>query len=214
MLKVKCLDIDTGAYISQYSDLMRFVSDERKERISRFMVPVPKLLSLFAELLIRSEVSEAIGIPVSDISFGYGEYGKPYIKGHDLSFSVSHSGSRIIYVQHSAPVGADVEMMEEYLPDIGKRCFTENEQRFIDESEDMREAFYKIWTAKESYVKMTGDGFSRSMRSFDVCSMKDNIRTCIYDGSAISVCTRDKADDILIERVVQSELISRYRLLP
>ena len=51
---------------------------------------------------------------------------------------------------------------------IAKRFFSENEYKYILESESQGNAFYEIWTKKEAYVKFLGTGLSTPLSSFDV----------------------------------------------
>lgn len=89
----------------------------------------------------------------------YGEKGKPYVNG--LYFNLSHSGGRVALAVSSAPVGCDIELIRR-APARVERKFTQSEReslsRFTGAERDR--AFFALWTAKESYLKMTGEGLS------------------------------------------------------
>lgn len=89
----------------------------------------------------------------------YGEKGKPYVNG--LYFNLSHSGGRVALAVSSAPVGCDIELIRR-APARVERKFTQSEReslsRFSGAERDR--AFFVLWTAKESYLKMTGEGLS------------------------------------------------------
>lgn len=62
-------------------------------------------------------------------------------------------------------IGIDIEMMDRdrgkaRLHAIAARYYTEGEARSVKESGDSCTDFYKIWSAKESMVKCTGEGLS------------------------------------------------------
>ena len=62
-------------------------------------------------------------------------------------------------------IGLDVERIdrdrgEARLSAIAMRYFTEEETRLVEKSNDKHKEFYRIWTAKESLVKCTGEGLS------------------------------------------------------
>ena len=65
--------------ISQY---ICFVSPERQERVRRFMFDKDKITSLIAELLIRKESCQSLGISQQDIAFSYNSFGKPYLQNY------------------------------------------------------------------------------------------------------------------------------------
>ncbi|MCI8551212.1 MAG: 4'-phosphopantetheinyl transferase superfamily protein [Lachnospiraceae bacterium] len=96
------------------------------------------------------------------------ERGKPYFPEQpELFFSISHSGSFWVCAFAGAPVGVDVQKhvkkaweSEKEAADrferMADRFFHPREACWV--KEEVYERFFRIWTAKESYVKYTGDG--------------------------------------------------------
>ncbi|MDR1363517.1 MAG: 4'-phosphopantetheinyl transferase superfamily protein [Spirochaetaceae bacterium] len=84
--------------------------------------------------------------------------GKPYIEGGP-HFSVSHSGDWAVLAVCGKPVGVDIEVCSTFrdTDGIARRAFHPAE--YADALRDIK-MFYKIWTAKESYIKMTGGGLT------------------------------------------------------
>ena len=160
---------DISKSFCTFEKYLKFISKERQEKILRFRFDKDKIISLFAELLIRQEVSKQLEIPYSGVSFGYSEYGKPYLL-NDTSyhFSISHSGNCIAFVGGNSPIGIDVEQISNGNLKIAKRFFTINERDFIEKSVETNTAFYRILTSKEAYVKMLGLGLSKPFQSFDI----------------------------------------------
>ena len=147
---------------------------------------------IMSELLVRNEASRALSIPFWELNFGYSEYGKPYIEGFEnYSFSVSHSGGCVAFVDSTEDIGIDIQLIQ------GKnkhaaRFFTENEQLYAAQSDS---AFFEVWTRKEAYVKMLGIGLSHGLRSFDVLdeSLACCFTTKILQHHIISVCSEQEA---------------------
>lgn len=108
---------------------------------------------------------------VSDLRILENEHGRPYLPDlPDLHFSLSHSGERVMCAVSRSPVGCDVEQAGETEADrrrIGyvARCLTEAERQL---SLADPAGFYRIWTLKESFVKMTGQGLVIPLSSFEV----------------------------------------------
>lgn len=168
-MNVKIVYADISEPFCRYEKFLTLVSEERRKKISRLCSQKDKIVSLFTGLLIAHEIEEQLGIPRSEMSFGRGEHGKPYLlNDRDFHFSVSHSGSCIAFAANGFPVGIDTERIACVKTKVAERFFTLNERGFIESSPEPELAFYKIWTAKEAYVKMLGAGLSRSFRSFDV----------------------------------------------
>lgn len=87
----------------------------------------------------------------------YGEKGKPYVNG--LYFNFSHSGGRVALAVSSAPVGCDIELIRR-APVRVERKFTQSEREYLSRftGAERDRVFFALWTAKESYLKMTGEG--------------------------------------------------------
>ncbi len=124
--------------------------------------------------------------------------GKPEADG--IFFNISHSGEYVIGVASHTPIGCDIEKMVKAPIEIADRFFYNAEKDYISAHQNMDFAFWQLWTLKESYMKMTGEGMSLPLDSFridvgrDISVYRDNIkqnctfRHFIYDGHSISVC--------------------------
>ncbi|MBE6883707.1 MAG: 4'-phosphopantetheinyl transferase superfamily protein [Ruminococcaceae bacterium] len=127
------------------------------------------------------------------------ERGKPYfVQPSDLFVSVSHSGAYFVCALCSCPVGVDIqthnlhrkESAEERikrLRGIAKRFFHPDEVPLLEE--DTVSRFFTLWTAKECYLKMTGQGiddnFSQispvSLGFGDILCQGETLRWCALD---------------------------------
>ncbi len=189
---------------AEYEKYLPLVSLERQEKISRLKSEKDKIISLCTELFIRHEISQQLNIPFSEIVFGYGGHGKPYIlNDRDYCFSVSHSDNCIAFSGGNFPIGIDVEQISRGNIKIAKRFFTVNECNFIKTSKEPSEAFCKIWTSKEAYVKMLGVGLSKSLRSFDVTdkSLGCCFRTKRLSEFMLTVCAEKIINEIIVNEI-------------
>lgn len=111
--------------------------------------------------------------------------GKPYFPDcPQIHISPSHSGDYFLCAVADFPVGADIQI-HDGLPDempedaeirlhrIAKRYFTPGEAAFIQA--DTGERFFRLWTARESYVKYTGQGIDDSFAEH--CVLPDGALT-------------------------------------
>ncbi|MBE6024304.1 MAG: 4'-phosphopantetheinyl transferase superfamily protein [Cellulosilyticum sp.] len=92
-------------------------------------------------------------------------FNKPHLVDYpDIYFNLSHCKGMVACIIHSRPVGVDVEYMRDFTaPVMGKVCSIE-EQNWIRESENPEEAFFRLWTLKESYIKTIGLGIQFPMK--------------------------------------------------
>ncbi|WP_426454313.1 4'-phosphopantetheinyl transferase family protein [Paenibacillus sp. S-38] len=154
-----------------YTSLLAFVPDTKRERLGRFRHRQDALRSLTGELLARTMVSEALGIPRSRVVFASSSYGKPYLPDFpSFHFNVSHAGSWVVCAAGSSPVGADVEREAPFDDSLPAAVLTAEElDRLKSAGETERQAmFFRYWTAKESFVKHLGTGLSTDPLSFTV----------------------------------------------
>ena len=95
-------------------------------------------------------------------------HGKPAVRGGDLEFSVAHSGDLVAVAVATAPVGVDVEQLEERPRELGggdpdtlARLVLADEERAALASvhpSGRAHAFLVAWTRKEAVTKAKGDG--------------------------------------------------------
>ena len=98
--------------------------------------------------------------------------GKPYFpEAPELHFSVSHSGAYWACAFSDAPVGLDIQMHQHNSYErLANRFFHPEEAAYLAAKAFSPEAFFRIWTAKESYLKRTGEGLPGGLSTFSVLS--------------------------------------------
>jgi 4'-phosphopantetheinyl transferase len=159
------------------------VPDERRERLLASFAP--RELERYASFrhdehrfrwgasrgILREVLGAALGLPPREVRFSYGAHGKPAVAGSPLRFNLSHSGGLGLLVMAHVEVGADVELPRvRRTDDIARRFFTpgENERLFALDKPARDDAFFRLWTCKEAFLKCTGEGLSRSTRSYEI----------------------------------------------
>lgn len=127
--------------------------------------------------LLRRILSTYTNKPPEELSFECTSVGKPYLTPPNsaVQFNVSHSDSvALIAVSNGAAVGIDVESRRRVLRHasrFAKRWFTPAELCQLDSLSDtnlFRESLLEAWTRKEAFVKCTGEGIARDLRSIQV----------------------------------------------
>ena len=177
----------------------------RKDKIDRLRRQEDRVRSLAAELLLRRALAD---VGVTQYTVGYDEHGKPYLADQPgLFFNLSHAGDVVLCVVSDSEVGCDVEKIVSGREMLAKRFFTAREAADIasqptEEEKTLR--FFRYWTLKESFMKVTGLGMLLSPSAFEIelqpdgVSIAHAVNACTYyareyallDGYCFAVCSR------------------------
>ena len=149
------------------------VRKERRDKIDKLRFDEDKRLSLGVELLLKKALSD-FGIDYSAAEFEYGENGKPYIKGNEIFFNLSHSGNMACCAVSDSEIGIDTEQIERADFKIAKKIFTKGENIRINNTLDKNSSFIRYWTLKESYMKYCGSGLLIAPKKIEI-EFYDNI---------------------------------------
>ena len=93
--------------------------------------------------------------------------GKPYFPdAPEIACSISHTDGYWACAISDGPVGLDIEKMRQCpAQKVARRFFHPQEALFAAKSQ---QAFFQVWTAKESYVKLLGRGIDACFGDFSV----------------------------------------------
>lgn len=174
---VRIKKIEQITSINEYMHYLKYLSEEKCQRLSQFIRKEDFLRSLVADLLIRVMLAKHLNLRNTDIKILTNSYGKPFLEGHSLEFNVSHSGEWIAAVVNHSPVGIDVEKIQPLELDIARRFFTEKEcEELAAKNEyEKNQYFFDLWTLKESYIKACGQGLSIPLSSFSFSVVGEKI---------------------------------------
>ena len=145
--------------------LVNRLDAERRKRIFQFVKPEDRKRCLGAGLLL-GKVLPCYGVSPEEIRTGAD--GKPSAPG--IGFNLSHSGNMVICAVGNGAVGCDVEKITEAPEGVAERFFHPNEIKYLNlcDGRTANENFFRIWTMKESYIKMTGEGMRLPLDRFEV----------------------------------------------
>jgi len=175
-------------------DLLSHFPKERRKKTLRYRQEKDRKQSLGAGALLRYILQSR---KIEETETIYGEHGKPEMPG--IYFNISHSGDYVVCAVGDGIVGCDIEKIGQFRGSVVKRFFTEKETSYINafSGERKNEEFYRLWTMKESYVKMTGEGLTLDSKRIEF-SLGENVQ--VYrDGVKVS-CT------------IKEYLLSGYKL--
>jgi 4'-phosphopantetheinyl transferase len=181
-------------------DGIDLVTPSRVKRIHAFIQTEDKARCLVAGLLLR----RFCGV-IDDNQLVFGENGKPYLTDKSLYFNISHSGDYVVLAISDCEIGVDIEKVTLYDDAVTARCFTQAEQEWI-KKQGNNEAFFTLWTAKESLMKGFGLGLSLPPESFCVLPKEESpylingrewfLDWLMYKGYMICYATGNKSEKI------------------
>ena len=194
---------------------LHLVSAERQQRIETTRRLETKASLLAAGILFQEVMTKSFGI--SDLEIQTNEYGKPYLKNHpSLYFNISHSANIAVLTVSDTECGVDIENTAKPHEAMGvaNRFFSRNEYAAMMLSANPNEAFCRLWTLRESYVKMRGKGFAIGLSTLK-CDFHRGVCTIYQDhlpqpdacfkefrdvlGYRIAVCTQGVAEHSISE---------------
>lgn len=185
---------------------------ERREKVMRFRFDKDRRLCLAGGLVTAHALRSW---EARDLAMAYGEFGKPYLANEqDIHFNLSHAGTFCACAVANEPVGMDVEVCQQMDEGVARICFQERERDWLHAQEDPDEAFTRLWTRKESYLKLVGTGLSREMNTFSALPGDEKALGVEFfevelSGHALCVCMRSP-QPVILERLDLTTLSSLY----
>ena len=183
--------IDFALPEKTFISLLDKIRKPKQEKIKRYKFREDALRSLFGELLFKYALKKSYNINYDKEIIIEDEYGKPHLNNRDIYFNISHSGDWTAVVCFTSSAGIDIEKIENPPYEIMPKNFTQTECEQIENDDEMIKTiqFYTMWTLKESYIKMLGQGLSIALDSFSI-SMKDknNIEITDKNRATNNVC--------------------------
>ncbi len=127
-------------------------------------------LSLAGDVLAKRAILELSNGRETPI-FAKGENGKPYCINYPYHFNISHSEKYTVVAVADRPIGVDIEVIRPFSAAATAKFLTEEEKNYIvlDDNPDKRnERFFKLWCAKEAYLKLIGTGLKGGIGSLSL----------------------------------------------
>lgn len=154
-----------------FQEALNLLSPYRQQKIALLKHEKDKNRGLGAGIVLDHGL-ETYGLRERETEYEFGEWGKPSLKYHsDIHFSLSHSGDYAICSIGDKPIGNDIERVREGHLKVADRFYAPEELAFlyaVQDEEEITRRMFRIWTMKESFLKVTGRGISLPMGEFSV----------------------------------------------
>jgi 4'-phosphopantetheinyl transferase len=171
--------------------LLSLLSPNERDRHARFRFARDRNGYLYAHALLHLTLSWQISGQVADPVFAekihgpwpnvfvYNDYGKPALPPDTgPRFNLSHTdGLAVCALSADLEIGVDVERADRDLrcDDLADRWLASEERAWLASypAERRSEAFLRLWTLKEAYVKALGLGLSLPLSAFAIAIADD-----------------------------------------
>lgn len=148
----------------EYKKILKYVSEYRRNKSERYNCYQDRVLSVIAEFSLVYLMKKYFNLNSESYTILRQDRGKPYFAEKGMpKFNMSHTRNLVAVLIADTEIGIDVEKIKnqtvESIKRIMKFAFTSDECKYIESrKEDQIKCFYSIWTYKEAYCKMTGQG--------------------------------------------------------
>lgn len=122
-----------------------------------------------------------------DFNFLVKEYdfiknGKPILNSGKFGFSISYTGSCVyIAIARSSVIGIDTERIADINPNVAEEFMSKNELAKMKGVKNKFEYLYKLWTLKESYLKLTGEGINDRIKDIEFLKNESGVFSLCLD---------------------------------
>lgn len=182
----------------QYEYWYNLMSENKKSRVDKYRFDDAKKRTVFGEMLARKAIADLCKVDIQTVEIEAQKNQKPYAKGIDVHFSISHSKDVVVCAVSDKPIGIDVEKIRPINLSVAKRVCTDDELLEVfgrvpkdddfgyTDNTQVLTRFFKQWCAKEAYVKCSGKGLSSGLEH-----TPEN-KSFVQDGYVICICQQQE----------------------
>ncbi len=164
---------DINSPLFNTADALTCLTEFELKKFHSYRFKDDRLRFLLARYILKSVASKIAGREIGEAEPTFTEFGKPIFTDIPLHFSISHSG-RFSSVAFSLDyqLGLDIEMVRSVqdAKQLSKRFFSIEENLFLEKTGQsaLLDNFFRVWSAKEAYIKALGRGISKKLQEFSV----------------------------------------------
>jgi 4'-phosphopantetheinyl transferase len=171
------------------------LNDTEKSRAAAFHFEKHRAAYTISHAMLRVVLSEYAPVRPEEWQFLAGPWGKPEIAAPALDtplwFNLSHTdGCAVCVAGRVSQLGVDVENLNRKTShdELARHYFAAEEYDYLRNlaPHRQREAFFRIWTLKEAYIKAEGKGLSIPLASFSFHFSAHNPAQVMFESSSES----------------------------
>jgi 4'-phosphopantetheinyl transferase len=155
-------------------DIPTALSPEELERANKLRFTRDREHFILRHCQLRLILSKYCDCLPRELMFRYNSYKKPFIcvpEFKEIKFNMSYSDDlMLVDLCKQNDIGIDIEKVREMrdLENVAVENFSIKELKYLNGTLDKTNAFFKIWTRKEAFIKAIGKGMYYPLKSFCV----------------------------------------------
>lgn len=174
---IQIFDIPNGFDVaSELKELLPLLPQWRLRKVLSYRHDIDRFLCAKSFLILEDMLHEHFGL-VGCPEFSEESNGKPFLPAYpEIFFNISHCHRGIACAVMEKPVGIDIEEIQ-FDEDLAKVIFNSEELEAVRSADDPAVKFTELWTRKESFLKLTGEG------------LKDNLKDVLSNANDVTFTT-------------------------
>lgn len=214
MKSVVYLEVAPVSEGPDYTGMLRYVSEYKRESILKQRFDIDRKLRVIADILLRCLLASRLGKSLEEIDLQAGDNGKPYVFGAPfVEVNLSHTRNAVAVALSDKPVGVDIERIRNINMRIAEHVCSDIELSWLKESgADQTLRFFDIWTKKEAFLKHTGTGLTHGLKNITVLGRPSPSLSTFFDNDyVISVCSEEACSREDLVKLTETELYEMWR---
>lgn len=164
--------------------------EERRKKALRYHNRIDRNNCVLTYLMLKIALKQCFQI--TDFTIQNGRYGNAFLKEYPNNFfSISHCKCGCVVAVADELVGIDIQNIVPFSWDVAERVCCAEELGVLKQRTYKERDFIRMWTMKESFLKMTGKGISGDLKSINTLEM-DGIEVEEREKNIISICSHAK----------------------
>lgn len=168
--------------------VLPLLPEKRRKKALQYRNRIDRNNCVLTYLMLKIALKECFQI--TDFTIQYGQYGKPFLKEYpNVFFSISHCKCGCVVMVADELVGIDIQNIVPFSWDVVERVCCIEELDVLKQSTHKEREFIRMWTMKESFLKMTGEGIGDNLSRINTLN-KHYFEVTYIENSIISICRK------------------------
>lgn len=171
--------------LTSYDKLTATLSSDERQRAGSFGHETARKNFELSRGMLRMLLGNSLFINPKDVTFKYGEHGKPALSSAtEIEFNLSHSANiAVVALTTHTQIGVDVEKIRELSREdlFARKLLSASELEHYEklESGQKRSWLFQIWVMKEAVGKAAGKGISLPLTALEARHPSWNVETFV-----------------------------------
>ena len=141
----------------EYESIFFSLPEKLKDKVWKMVKTVNRKLTVMGYILLKNGLKNDYDIDIEELIIKENKYGKPIITNiNNLYYNISHSKDMVVCAISDKEIGIDVSYIKNVNIKLAKQFCNKEEVKYITSSKGYLRTLFKIFSLKESYIKMLG----------------------------------------------------------